>query len=306
MNCEKCGNNIGENDMFCPNCGEPVKKENQNLNEGNTFNYDRQVSEPNNYNQPNYGAQNNYGQQPQKNSNSGDIVKIVSGTIILLAVLAAIVFIVYSLISAKNKDEIAKENGNSQVVANTQETGNSPTNTPMPATPISSSYKVSHSGFKLYIPDNLIYQIDSANNTIKVADVENTWLGVMAIHQGSFQQLKQKKDILPSSFMQNFASLNPTVSQAKLETIDGVECVLLEVSMSGTNCLIGFAELNSMYAINFELYNEDNDFNRDYLKNIASIISTAEYTGESSYMKVNKELKMKDINAVFEKAVKSK
>ena len=322
MNCRKCGANIGENDMFCPSCGTPVKKANENINGENKgenlFTYERQVNHQDNYNQPSYnqaqqnqqsyGAQNNYGQQNQKNKDSGDIVKVVAGTIIALAVLAAIVFIIYSVISANNKNK--KDINNNQVVfdnpSTTTGTGSS-TDYTGTATTVSNqkntSYKVNYLGFKLYIPDDLIYEMDYTNDGIVIGDAMQTWIAEFIIKQASYQMVKQNKNIMVQYFNEHFAGYNPKISEARVETIDGVEFVTIETEAAGQSMLIGYASLNSMYTLCFNLMNENNDFNRAYLKYIASIVKTAEYTGESTYMKTNEKLNIQDVKKVLEKVI---
>ena len=250
----------------------------------------------------------NIDQQNQKNKDSGDIVKVVAGTIIALAVLAAIVFIIYSVISANNKNK--KDINNNQVVfdnpSTTTGTGSS-TDYTGTATTVSNqkntSYKVNYLGFKLYIPDDLIYEMDYTNDGIVIGDAMQTWIAEFIIKQASYQMVKQNKNIMVQYFNEHFAGYNPKISEARVETIDGVEFVTIETEAAGQSMLIGYASLNSMYTLCFNLMNENNDFNRAYLKYIASIVKTAEYTGESTYMKTNEKLNIQDVKKVLEKVI---
>lgn len=304
MRCTKCGMELGEKDVFCPNCGQAVQRGEVNNNverNQNTYAYERPVNQQNNYNQQQRVNQQNYGQQPYQNKNSGDIVKICLIALVAVIIVVASVVITYLVVSKGNKN-----NNNNQ--------GNNPTSSSTTAdndsngvTSISnkksSSYKVNYAGFKLYIPDNLMYEIDSSNNMIMIGDAESTWIAQMGIKEGSFQTIKQNKEVLAAKLKDSMKSYNATISNAMVETIGGVEYILLECSLAGQNGLIGYAGVNSMYTAFFELFNEDNDFNRDIIKNISSILSSAEYTGDSTYLKSDENVKFTDITDAFDKAM---
>lgn len=308
MKCVKCGNELGENDMFCPICGTPAKKVNGEVKNQNTYTYDRPVNQQVNYGgqSNNYGQANNYGQQYGKSKNTNDIVKICVITIIVFIILASL-FVIGRAIMKAADETISKGNLSNDYSTTTPDTSTSGTgsvtSTSSVSTSKSNSYKVSYAGFKLYIPDTLIYEMDYINDAINIGDAESTWIAQLGIKQGSFQQLKQNKSYLSSYLMQEFSGA--TVSNATVETIGGVEYVLLECNISGTNMIIGYAGLNSMYSAFFEIMNENNDFDRNTIKNLSSIISNAEYTGDSTYMKSNENIKMTGIDKAFDKALEA-
>ena len=130
-----------------------------------------------------------------------------------------------------------------------------------------------------------------------------TWIAEFTIKQVSYQKVKQHKNDMTQFLNDHFAEYNPKISESRVETIDGVEFVTIETEVAGQSMLMGYAGLNSMYTICYSLVNEDNDFNREYLKYLASIIKTAEYTGDSTYMKSNEKLKIQDVKKVLEKVI---
>lgn len=322
MKCNNCGADLGANDVFCSNCGTPVQKESTKSNDQNEnmYTYERNVNQQQQQKpiNQNYGQANNYGQPYQKTKNAGDIVKICIGTLVGIIILAAIVFIIYSVMSA-----LDKKNNDADISNNPTSTSSSTINNNSSAvtTPISnnqssavttsvsnnksSSYKVNYAGFKLYIPDNLIYEMDYTNDAVLIGDAERTWITQFLIKQGSFEQLKKNKNQLRTYLLQEFSAYNANVKDATIETIGGVEFILLECEAAGEKMLIGYAGLNSMYSACFTMTNEDNNFNRDLLKDLATIIDTAEYTGDSQYLKTNENIKLTDVNKAFEKTMEA-
>ena len=298
MKCIKCNNELGANDKFCSVCGTPVQKMSNEVENKNTYTYDRTSEQQYNYERQfnNLGQQNNnYGQtyttknKQQKNNNN--ITKICISIIVGLIAVAVILVIGVNTYKSTNKDKIVDTVKSNQ--------GNSGTNT----TTVSktNSYKVNYKGFKLYIPDTLFYETNS--DGLVIGDAESTWLANFGIQQQvSFQKLKQNKNSLSATLMQG----NPgaVASSAKEETIGGVEYLLLEYSNDGMNEIIGFAGLNSMHVAFFEIMNENNDFDRENIKNLSTIISNAEYTGESTYMKSNENSKITGIDKAIEDLAK--
>ncbi len=314
MNCSKCGNNLGENDVFCPKCGTPVQRSeeiNANIkNEGMNYNYERPMNQQSN--RPNYVQPNSYSEQYENSKSSGSAVKTCVIIVIIVAILAAVGFVVYSVVTALNK------NNNTSISSGTS-TQSSPTqSTPTQSTPTtsnnsgsvsqvantqnSSTYKVNYAGFKLYIPENLIYEFDTTNNAINIGDTLSSWVVQLSIQNIPFQQLKQNKNYLSSYFTEALSSYNAKVSNATVETIDGVEFILMEVDLGGTHEIMAVSGLNSMYSACLEVANENNDYDRDVLKNIAPILKTAEYDGETKNLKTNEKIKTTDINKALQKA----
>lgn len=327
MKCIKCGEELGEGDVFCHKCGSPVQRTNENNNEiknevknENMYTYERPAEQQVNYNQQqvngqNHGQPNNYGNPNQQNygqqyNNKGNenVIRICIIVVISIAVLAAVAFFVHSLVSAINKNDKGNKNpvsitSNDTGTASTKD-DNSGSVTSLSNTQKSSAYKVNCAGFKFYIPDNLIYEVDTYSDAITIGDAEQTWVVQAKIQEGSFEQIKQNKNYVKSYATEGLAEYGVTVSDVKTEKIDGVEYILLELSMGGRNEILGFAGLNSMYAIVFEMANEDNDFSIDNLKDLSTIISTAEYTGETKNLEANKKIKTTDLEKILEKATK--
>lgn len=307
MKCLKCGNELGANDMFCPVCGTPVQKSNEEVKSQNTY---RPVNQQANYGaqtnqQPNYGGQaNQYGQQYGRSRNTSDIIKICVTTILAIIILVCLFMIAKATLKGNNKDNINTSNDNSLTTSNTTNGNGTLQQVSSVSTSKSNSYKVSYNGFKLYIPDKLTYEMDYLNDAINIGDTDSTWVAQLAIVEGSYKEVKQKKNYISAMATQAYPGI--TVSNVTVEKIDGVEYILIECSMYGVNMLMGYAELNSMYTACFELVNENNDFDRSVLKNISPIISNAEYTGTSSYMKSNENIKLDGLKKAVEDVIKAK
>ncbi len=317
MKCSKCGKEIKEDDMFCPNCGEMVKNlKDNNANNSNMYAYERPVNQQVNYanyqsteQQSNYNQQykQNYKQQ-YKNNDVKYMVKIFLIALMGTIIVGGSILAIYSMFTSKNKKSNSSNNNNGIQINN--ETSNSTNIDNDSQTPNSvsnkkdSSYKVKYAGFRLYIPDTLVYEMNNTDDTIMLGDSESTWVAELMIQQGNFQQLKQNKSAISSYFSEKSSEYAMTVSSPVIETIGGVEYILLECNMSGTNMLIGYAGLNSMYSACFQIYNEDNDFNREMIRNISAIISNAEYIGDSTNLEINKGIKFTDITNATNKALK--
>ncbi len=319
MKCSNCGTELGENDVFCPKCGTAIQKKggnNMQNNNGEMYNYDRPVNQQINNNAQrsnaqNYGQTNMCGQQYGNNGGNGSVVKTCIIIVIIVAILAAVGFVVYSIVSAvnknSNKSEIANNPTSITTPSATQTTNNDyGTTTTSNTQKNSSTYKVNYGGFKLYIPDDLIYQMDATNDALNIGDALSTWVAQMSIQQLPFQQLKQNKSYLSSYFSEYLSSYNATVSNATVENIDGIEFIIMELKVAGTNELMGLAQLNSMYTACFEVANENNDFDRNVLKNLTSIIRTAEFSGDSKNLEVKGNIKTTDINKALTKAAEEK
>jgi len=85
-------------------------------------------------------------------------------------------------------------------------------------------------------------------------------------------------------------------SAAVEKTIDGMPFITLEISMSGTNALLGITKANSMNVFGITAYNIDNEYDYNLLKTISSILSSAEYTGKTNNMSVFQKVDMSGIS----------
>ena len=310
MKCIKCNNELGANDKFCSICGTPVQKINEGGEKQNTYTYDRPSEQQYSYERQNnnLNQQNNsYGQAYTQNRNTTNNVTKICVSIVIGLIAVAIIFILGINVYKKNTNEIEKKpntptTSDSQKQADSSNNGQGENNTSVTTVSKTNSYKVSYNGFKLYIPDTLVYNINYSNKSINIGDAKNTWIAGLEIEQLPFQTLKQNKNALSSSLMQSNTSAS--ISEAKIETLGGVEYIILECNIAGDKEIIGLAEMNSMYTAIFEFKNENNDFDRENIKNLSSIISTAEYIGESSYIKSNDDLKITDIDKALEAATK--
>ena len=324
MICNNCGKELGENDAFCPHCGASVQ--------GGGNSVPNESREMYNYERPQVNQQGSYSQRPnnyssQNNGNHRSTVKVC--VILVIVVLVISVLIYYGSIifnsaqktieeadKANNTASSTSEVGQTPTASTTQNTqitntstGTATTNstdlgtTQVADTSRASSYKVSFEGFNLYIPDNLVYQVNTTQKALNIGNSPSTWVAQIGIMNKPYQIVKQNRNYLSNYFLKSFASYNPTVTNTTVETVDGIEYVLMEVSVAGTKELIGFAQLNSMYTICFEIRNENNDFDRNTLKNLTSIIRTAEYSGTVKNLEVNEKIKASDISKEIQKAL---
>ena len=320
MNCVKCGAKLEENDMFCSNCGEPVQKTNEVQNNAiqneNVYTYERNINQQVNDNQykpnvQNYVSSDNSQTKPKKKSkNTKDIMIISISTFVGLIILILIIFTLKLMISGitdkfkqKNKDDQATSTNTNSIITNnnfindTNIDGNNNiytnTNNGSGINDTTSTYKVNLQGFKFHIPDDLIYE--TASDELVIGDSLNTWIVELGIKQGSFQQLKQNKANIRTTLITELAQYGGTVSEPKLETINGVEYLLLECSNNSENAIIAYASLNSMNFVCIAYQNINNDFNRDGLEIVSQIISTSEYTGITSGLESSNDSKLSNI-----------
>lgn len=316
MKCLKCGMELRENDVFCPNCGQQVKKESTNnvITNNNMFEYERTTN-----NQQNFQSgvnQQNYRKEPIQKKKDNTTIQICIVAIVATIIVAAIILIVYFTVISKNQKNSSSKNSNTtnNSISNTINNNTNSDSIDGKVTTVSnkkdSSYKVNYQGFKFYIPDNLIYEVDYDNDEIIFGDSELTWKSEFAIAaNSSMQKIKQNQSELNTLLMQTYEGLGIegiTISSATEETIGGVDYILLEASQNGTNMLMAYAELNSMNTAFFITYNENNDYDRSILNNISNIIKNAEYEGEASYLKTNTNTKMKNVINKFNENMASK
>ncbi len=296
MNCIKCGANLGENDVFCSKCGTRVQKAegyNTNIeNEGMNYNYERSINQQSNV----------YSQQYRNNTSNKDTVKVCVIILIIVVILVAVCFGFYSVISILNKKNKMQEASGTTTSSKTQSEDLTSTSQ-VSNTQKTSTYKVNYAGFKLYIPDDLIYEFNTTNDAINIGDALSSWLARLTIQKLPFQQLKQNRSYIRSNLEEYLSSYNASVSNPTLETIDGIEFILFEIDLAGTHELLAVSGLNSMYTACTEIINENNDYDKNILKDIIPILKTAEYEGESRNLETNGKIKTTDINKALQKAI---
>lgn len=286
MNCKKCGSPLAENDQFCKNCGAVVNETSvPNMNiAGNDVNYtaftnhiDSQAEQTMNNSMNNqtawansYNSQPTYNQMPQKNNEN--IKFIIIGIIIAVAVFAGIIMIgMFSDDKETLNSGISSNGGNSSQVNN-------------------SAYSVKFKGFTFKIPTNLVYE--TGTDSIVLSDEGGTWATYIEVVKGSYSQMLANKNQLQGVYQK----MGYTSSAAVEKTIGGMPFITLEISMSGTNALLGLAKANSMNLFGITAYNLDNEYDYNLLETVSSILSSAEYTGETNNMSVFEKVDMSGLS----------
>lgn len=296
MNCKKCGSPLTENDQFCKSCGTAANETpvpNTNM-VGNDMNY---VAPTNNMSSPvgqsmnssinngmnnsttnqpawanSYNSQPTYNQMPQKNN--GNTKFIIIGIVIAVAIFAGIIIV--GMLSGDN----ATSNGG------TSSNGGSPSQVSK------STYNVKFKGFTFKIPTNLVYE--TATDSIILGDEKGTWATYIEVIEGSYSQMLANKSKLQGVYQQ----MGYTSSAAVEKTIGGMSFITLEISMSGTNALLGLAKANPMNLFGITAYNIDNEYDYKLLETVSSILNTAEYTGETNNMSVFEKVDMSGISSL--------
>ena len=295
MKCTKCGMELRPIDAFCPNCGQPVTKTNNTGNSSevgtqNTYTYETPASNQNN-------SQQNYS-QPQFNSNNngGNTIKI--GMIIIVIIILMALILGFVFIVKPAQENIANNNSNSNNTSNNQSSNQA--NKDNNSSNKNSSYKVKLSGFNLYIPDDLVYEINNTSGVINVGDSNSKWIAQILIIEGKFDTMKKNKDTLTTYLSELYTGAE--FSEVTLETIGGVECIVMDGTMSGVNMTIGIAKVNSTYSATFVIMNDENTFDRDRIETVANIINGAEFVGNTTNMETNDNNVLDGLTDAFKKA----
>lgn len=171
-----------------------------------------------------------------------------------------------------NGSEVNNGSGNN----NGSGSNNGGSNTVAPTPSNTSAYKVKYEDFTFNIPDNMLYEV--ASYALKIGNEEQTWVAELAMYERNFENLKgtinQIQGKLQNSGMQ--------ASAAELKKIGNSEFITVEAVESGSNFLVAYGKLNSMYVVTIMIYNEDNTYDYDALNKVANITSNATYNQASN------------------------
>lgn len=307
MKCNNCGTELAENDMFCPNCGTQIQRIGGNIQNSNEemYNYDRPVNQQinNNVQSAPIPNQQNYEQQYENNGKNNNTVKICIIVAIVVTLIAAWVLIGYLIFRTINN----KKSKTNEAVASTTSTISSTTSTTTSTSSAtsdtqnkSSTYKVNCGGFNLYIPNNLIYEIVASDELSLYPADESCYLK-LGIEDGNFSKMKLNKNNLITYWGSLWGDEFKAVTNPTLETVDGIEFITVDVTIMGQNCVITYAPINSMYVLWALLLNENDSFDKSALKNLAAIVKTAEYTGDSKNLELEENIKITDIKEALTK-----
>ena len=191
----------------------------------------------------------------KKNTSSNNLIFIIIGVVVVL-----VVFVIIGLTSSKMYSNIKTSNDNNSVSQKNY-------------------YKVNFKNFQFSIPDDLVYEVQ--NDYLLIGDAEGTWVADLELGQGSFSQIKAKKNQLATLLKQSgFKSSSDVIEK----TINGLDYVLMEGSMSGQNLIVGYTKINSMYFAAVSAYNLDNEFDYSILEKVSTIINSASYSESTSNM----------------------
>lgn len=268
--------------------------------------------------------------KPSNNKNLTDIVKICVVTVIALAIIGALAWLLSTIFSKSNKEngnDIKNEVEQNKAIENSEventnigdnnyynndnyntignnNYGNGTSGTTKPT----STQTVKKGGFELYIPNNLIYDSGYLDNVMTLGDANQTWIAEMQIDTTTtYQQVKQNKDALKQTLLEDAMSVNMTasVSDARVENINGVEYIIFEVLLDGQNMTVACTDLNSMCIVTFIIFNEEKSY-KETIEELNPIVTTAKYTGGSSNLKSNNEINLKNLKKTLSEALKAK
>lgn len=265
---------------------------NQQMNYGNSMN----TAMPNNMPNQNMNYVNNgFNTMPNQNQvstngvvNDADKKKktmMIAGIAGAIVVVVLAVILTTNNIKNSNKDNNAGNNSgnnngsevnNGSGNNNGSGSNNGGSNTVAPTPSNTSAYKVKYEDFTFNIPDNMLYEVESY--ALKIGNEEQTWVAELAMYERNFENLKgtinQIQGKLQSSGME--------ASAAELKKIGNSEFITVEATESGSNYLVAYGKLNSMYVVTIMIYNEDNTYDYDALNKVANITSNATYNQASN------------------------
>ena len=250
---------------------------NQQMNYGNYMN----TAMPNNMPNQNPVSTNGVVNDADKKKKT----MLIAGVVGAIVVVVLAVILTTNNIKNPNKDNNAGNNSgnnngsevnNGSGNNNGSGSNNSGSNTVAPTPSNTSAYKVKYEDFTFNIPDNMLYEVNSY--ALKIGNEEQTWVAELAMYERNFENLKgtinQIQGKLQNSGME--------ASAAELKKIGNSEFITVETAESGSNFLVAYGKLNSMYVVTIMIYNEDNTYDYDALNKVANITSNATYNQASN------------------------
>ena len=271
-------NNIGANNVNSVPNNQGVANNslngnisNQQMNYGNYMN----TAMPNNMPNQNPVSTNGVVNDADKKKKT----MLIAGVAGAIVVVVLAVILTTNNIKNPNKDNNAGNNSgnnNGSEVNNGSGSNNGGSNTVAPTPSNTSAYKVKYEDFTFNIPDNMLYEVESY--ALKIGNEEQTWVAELAMYERNFENLKgtinQIQGKLQNSGME--------ASAAELKKIGNSEFITVETAESGSNFLVAYGKLNSMYVVTIMIYNEDNTYDYDALNKVANITSNATYNQASN------------------------
>lgn len=264
MKCTKCGSNISSNQAFCSVCGAPVEKEDLN-----------------------YEGNNRSGRK-----NGVPIWLVATLMLVIIAIMLVIMFVVLNNkdnSQSNNKEEVVNNVVESNEINNTTSSNtltNNASGNKISGNNVSqgnqatSYYKVKLNGYQIKVPDNLIYSVKDED--LMLMDEAETWLAEVSIQEGSFSALSE------SDVASYLRSAGFTVNTTKETKIGGLTAIVSEITVSGTNTLVAYVRINSMYMGCIVLYSSDfATYNYNALDIVAKTLATVQVDEKEPDTSVN-------------------
>ncbi len=282
MKCIKCGATLDENDLFCLNCGFPAQRSNNSEDSDYSNNQDNNNSETNT--------------KENIKENSGiNMAKIICAILVLLIIISIAAFIIH----VNNRDS---EKINTSV--NNSTTSSIPTQiTNLHG--MNNQYKVKHKEFNIYIPGNLDYEMDFADNTVIVSDENKNWTAILYIDKIPYEIIRENRDEFPTLFSELYSNYNLSMKIPTVELFEETEYLIIDGSSDETNIMIGISQIDSDYSLCFEAFSNDNEYRKNILENIKFILSNVEYEGNTKYLKQDNSIKVTDISSNLQNIIQN-
>ncbi len=137
----------------------------------------------------------------------------------------------------------------------------------------SAGYRVSFGGFTFNLPEGMEYEI--SEDELAIADENATWVAMIGIIDGSFNQIKNNVGEVQALLQQQGMQVD---KPAEIKTLGGKEYVTVDMSSAGNNIIGAYAGLNEAKAAWIIIYNSNNSFDYTALSALASVLSSASYS----------------------------